>query len=133
MLDLLARVDLSDRSNVKPFYVHLSSGLRRYLADRLDFPAMERTTREVVNVLERRTDVPPVITSRVRSVLEQADLVKFSNARADADDGESALRDVRHVVKLVESQHVEVASSQTNGARPTPEPRDERRDARPEA
>jgi hypothetical protein len=117
-LQALEAVDLSDPDNAKPFYVRLSNSLRRYLGARLDMSTMERTTREVVAHLERRTDVPPVVTSRVRAVLELADLVKFSGARTSADDGDMALRETRNVVEVVESRHVETVSS-TRAAAPS--------------
>ena len=121
-LQTLGQVDLSDRAAVKPFYVRLSSAVRHYLAGRLDISAMERTTRELVHALERRPDVPPVVTSRIRTVLELADLVKFSNARATPDDGRTAIEEARKAIEIVESHHVSIASASappsTNGADP---------------
>lgn len=121
-LDTLEQVDLSDRAAVKPFYVRLSSTVRQYLAGRLDISAMERTTRELIHALERRPDVPPVVTSRIRAVLELADLVKFSNARATPDDGRTAIDEARKAIEIVESHHVSVASAaaspSTNGVSP---------------
>ncbi|WP_143815380.1 DUF4381 family protein [Longibacter salinarum] len=107
----LDRLDVTEPGNAKRFYVRLSESLRRYLAARLGMQTMERTTREVVEILEQRTDVPPVVTSRVRAVLELADLVKFSNARASVDDSETALQEAHNVVDIVESHHVEKASA----------------------
>jgi len=121
-LETLQRIDLSDRDAVKPFYVRLSSTVRRYLASRLEISAMERTTGELIHALERRPDVPPVVTSRLRAVLELADLVKFSNARATSEDGRTAIKEARKAIEIVESHHVSIASASappsTNGADP---------------
>jgi hypothetical protein len=121
-LDTLEQIDLGNRDAVKPFYVRLSSAVRHYLAGRLDISAMERTTRELIHALERRPDVPPVVTSRIRAVLELADLVKFSNARATPDDGRTAIDEARKAIEIVESHHASVASASsppsTNGMSP---------------
>lgn len=120
-LAALERIDLTRRDVAKPFYVRLSSTVRRYLAGRLGIAAMESTTRELVHALERRPDVPPVVTSRIRAVLELADLVKFSNTRATPDDGKAAIQEARKAIDVVESNHVSVASS-TSDAKPPPAP-----------
>lgn len=50
--------DLSDPHAVKEFYVDLSTALRVYLAQELRVATLKRTTREVVEVLSHRSDVP---------------------------------------------------------------------------
>ena len=109
-LAALERIDLTQTGVAKPFYVRLSSSVRHYLAGRLGVAAMESTTRELIQALERRPDVPPVVTRRIRAVLELADLVKFSNADATPDDGKAAIQEARKAVDVVESNHVSAAS-----------------------
>jgi len=121
-LAALERIDLTQRGVAKPFYVRLSSSVRQYLAGRLGIAAMESTTRELIHALERRPDVPPVVTSRIRAVLERADLVKFSNARATPDDGKAAIQEARKAVDVVESNHVSVASSGDEAEPPSVDP-----------
>lgn len=50
--------DLSDPHAGKRFYVELSTALRVYLAQELGVATLKRTTREVVEVLSHRPDVP---------------------------------------------------------------------------
>lgn len=95
--------DLSDPAAVKPFYVELSSALRVYLAREWDVAALERTTREVIDALETRSDVPDEAIDRLQSVLEQADLVKFADVRPDADAHEAAIEDARDALDTLET------------------------------
>lgn len=103
----LESYDLSDPDAIKPFYVELSNALRVYLARHLGVAALERTTREVVDVLEHRPDVPASAVNRIQAVLELADLVKFADIRPSTDDHEKAIREARAALDTIE------ASSQT--------------------
>lgn len=99
----LESYDLSDPDAVKPFYVELSHALRVYLVRELDVAALERTTREVVEVLRERPDVPDSATTRVQAVLELADLVKFAEAQPSSEDHEKALQEVRAALDAIET------------------------------
>ena len=95
--------DLADPDAVKPFYVELSNALRIYLARELGVAALERTTREVVDTLEERPDVPAAATSRIQAVLQLADLAKFAGIRPTTDDHEKALREARAALDTIEA------------------------------
>lgn len=95
--------DLSDPDAVESFYVELARVLRVYLAREWDVAAPERTTREVVETLTRRRDVPGEAVPRVRAVLELADLVKFADARPAPEDHEKALREARAALEGLET------------------------------
>lgn len=99
----LESYDLSDPDAVKPFYVELSNAVRVYLARELEVAALERTTREVVETLEHRPDVPADAAARVRAVLELADLVKFADAHPSSDDHEKAIREARAALDTIEA------------------------------
>jgi len=100
----LESYDLSDPDAVKPFYVELSDALRGYLAQELAVAARERTTREVVETLDRRPDVPEEAVARLQAVLELADLVKFAGVRPSAGDHEKALREARAALDTIETR-----------------------------
>ena len=99
----LESYDLADPAAVKPFYVELSNALRVYLARELNVAALERTTREVLETLERRSDVPAAAVERLRAVLERADLAKFADARPPAEAQEQALADARAALDTLET------------------------------
>ena len=95
--------DLSDPDAVKPFYVELSNALRIYLARELGVSTLEQTTREVVEALRHRPDVPSNAANRVQAVLQLADLAKFAGIRPTTDDHEKALREARAALDAIEA------------------------------
>lgn len=99
----LETYDLSDPEALKPFYVELSNALRTYLSRELDVAARERTTREVVQILKHRPDVPTKAAGRVQAVLELADLVKFADTRPSPADSEKALTEARAALDAIEA------------------------------
>jgi len=112
----LESYDLSDPAAVKPFYVELSNALRVYLARELEVAALERTTREVVDVLEARPDVPTEAGARIQAVLELADLVKFADAHPNASDHEKALREARAALDTLEAARPQHSPPTENGS-----------------
>lgn len=99
----LESYDLSDPAAVKPFYVELSNAVRVYLARDLGVAALERTTRELVETLEHRPDVPTSAANRIRAVLELADLVKFADIHPSTEDHKKALREARAALDTIEA------------------------------
>src|SRR5690606_2126090 len=87
---------------VKPYYVELSDVVRVYLARRTGVAAMERTTRELMRELERRTAVPADGRDGLRTILDLADFVKFADAHPPADRSRAVVAEAREVLGLVE-------------------------------
>lgn len=101
-LRVLESADLAEPAAVKPFYVELSDTLRRYLARRVDVPALELTTRELIQALEHRRGLPPEGPARLRSILVEADMVKFADRRPPAASARARLREAHDL--LVETE-----------------------------
>ncbi len=104
-LHRLETVDLTVPEAVKPFYVELSEVVRTYLAHRLRVPAMELTTRELVESLReqvRRERVEPGVPGEVHDVLVLADFAKFADARPAPAQGRQMLEKARATLHLVE-------------------------------
>jgi hypothetical protein len=74
---LLAR-RLPERGLVKDYYGELSLLFRRYLEDRLGFPAVEETRHEVIAAVEGRTDLRAEEIARLGEWLAEDELVKFA-------------------------------------------------------
>jgi hypothetical protein len=115
----LEAYDLADPDAVPPFYVELADILRTVLVRELGVAAFEHTTREVVDRLADRPDVPPKAVQRLKAVLELADLVKFADMRPTPADGDKALREARAALDAIESgtdapvPDIDVASAST--------------------
>jgi len=72
------------------------------MSARLDVAARERTTREVRAALDRRAEVPSTAAEHLHTVLEQADLVKFADARPDPSRAAEALQAARTAIGTIE-------------------------------
>ncbi|MFO8099934.1 MAG: hypothetical protein R6T83_09990 [Salinibacter sp.] len=99
---LAASADLRDRAAVKAFYVELSDIVRTYLARALEIRAHERTTRDVVAVLQHRADLPAEAVEHVQAVLERADLVKFAGVRPAPDTSKETYRQTRQAIAALQ-------------------------------
>jgi hypothetical protein len=102
--------DLTDPDAVESFYVALSDTLRTYLSARLNVAIRERTTREVKAVLDRRAEIPPAAVESLYTVLEQADLVKFADARPGPSLAAEALQAAQTAIAAIE----DAASAETS-------------------
>lgn len=71
--------------------------VRRWLAESLALPALERTTPELVELVAAATD-DPAVADAVRALLDEADLVKFADVRPRAGD---VLRSVTRARRLL--------------------------------
>lgn len=108
-LRLLEQMDLSQPSNIKPFYVELSELLRTYLARRADVPALETTTRELVARLQSALEegvVPADIVGEMEEVLSHADLVKFADMKPGNEAGRAALSRTSSAIVSTEKEFV---------------------------
>ena len=68
------KIDISE--NQKEYYTRLTDTLRTYLEERFGFNAMEMTSGEIVEHLQKTDDQSKI--DELRSLLETADLVKFA-------------------------------------------------------
>ncbi len=104
-LRALENAPLAKRAQVETFYVDLSDILRTYVEDRLHIPALESTTRELVQDLVHpnvQHQVPSGIPGQLGQVLSLADLVKFADVTPPVSEGQSALKEAVKIVNRVE-------------------------------
>lgn len=89
--------DLSDTSKLSTFedyerfYVRLGDAIRTYLKRVYNFPALEMTTREIIDSLHQEIASSDIITM-TRKVLNEADMVKFANFQPTEEQAESVLK-----------------------------------------
>lgn len=83
---------------LKEYFADLSLVMREYLEHRYRIPAMESTTREIVNQL-RSTDYPESLKGALREILDQADGVKYAQSHPAAEVSLQALRKARFIVE----------------------------------
>lgn len=97
---------------IKPYYVELSAALRGYFEGALGLPALEQTTRELMQEFDRATVrhlVPGSIASRTGSTLGQADLVKFADFLPPAPEHALAVDEAIAIVEQVQAKLNQIA------------------------
>ena len=87
-----------ERGELKAYHSDLTYALRAYLEDRFHEPALESTTRQLSDLLERDPAFPNDWLPRLREILQVADLVKFARATPPPDYHERFLTDAERLV-----------------------------------
>lgn len=106
-LTRLGQTDSGDPRETKPFYVELSDVLRTYLQRRLELPAFEETSRELVTDLSRlalRRSLPARSVDGIAHVLEIADLVKFADQQPPAATGHALVEKAARALQDIEAR-----------------------------
>jgi len=120
-LAALARLEASslpERGEVKQFHVEVSEILRRYVEARYGIAALEMTTLEILEGLERAGG-PADFRTGLKTFLDRCDLVKFAKARPDATISREVLGLGR---QLVESSAASSAAQDAPPGRDAPKP-----------
>lgn len=74
----IEREDLPAQARVMEFYVRVSEATREYFGNRYGFDGLAMSSRELLDALHGR-DLHAVPEARVRTFLEESDLVKFAS------------------------------------------------------
>jgi len=89
-LDLLRLKKLWQAESVKLYYSELTDILRTYIEDRYHIMAIEMTTHETLEELEKHA-INDEVMHKLRSSLELADLVKFAKAKPSSLENDTCL------------------------------------------
>jgi hypothetical protein len=93
-LDRIAALGLPARGDYKQHYTLVVDALRRYLEARYGIEAMDRTTYELMDDLDRHR----VHVDGLKSLLDEADLVKFAKFSPSAGNASDAVNHAREMV-----------------------------------
>ncbi len=91
------------------FYVRLADSIRAYLKRVYEFPALEMTSGEIVDELQRQRASSDLIRT-VRNVLNEADMVKFARFNPASDQVSDAIRtgiDFLETVRTIDHERVQ--------------------------
>jgi hypothetical protein len=100
-LEALARIKskrLAEQGQTTELFAEVSLAVREYLGRRFGFDALESTTREVLEELDRRSAVPE-LREEIEGFLRRSDLVKFANLTPEVAECELALERAEHIVR----------------------------------
>ena len=95
---------LLEQREIKEYYSQLSAAVRRYLDGEIYDHALESTTNELIAYLEAERDrgklkLENTTISRLKEILERADLAKFANSRPDVLTAKEDRQSVENVIK----------------------------------
>jgi len=102
----LEAIDLNDPESIKPFYVELTDILRTYVGRRVHVPALESTTRELLERLRASSQgetVPSEVMQEIDEVLSHADLVKFADLRPLLEQTRAMVVETRGAIEGTET------------------------------
>lgn len=99
-LDELERGELLQQGEVQRYYVELTEIAKGYLERRFGVLALDRTTEEIREVLERDMQrVAPLSAEELMAFLGECDLVKFARLKPADTEAQQALGSVRTMVE----------------------------------
>lgn len=93
----------------KEFYIDLGDAIRQYFEDLHNIPALESTSREIIRSLRARS-IDKDLIDETRTVLQEADMVKFAKFTPTNEQAERALHKAQAFVqraKEIDSPRVE--------------------------
>lgn len=113
-LESLSTLDdklLWQNNEVKKFYSELTEIVRTYIEKELKIPALEQTTDELISTLFDFNEVETIDTdkgtiSKLRDLLQEADLVKFAKSKPLANEIEEDRKDAEHILQNLKSKSV---------------------------
>ncbi len=98
-LDRIAALDLPARGELKRHYTLIADCIRAYVHGRYRVPALDQTTGELLAALRGHPDARQHV-GLFRSLLDEADLVKFARHRPGIAQARAALDQARHIVDV---------------------------------
>jgi hypothetical protein len=118
-LSLLRDEQLWQKGETKKYYIRLTEIVRQYLENRYSVNSLEMTTSETLDALVKKGFKKNESYNRLRSVLNQADLVKFAKYRPDPVENDTVFNESWEFVEatrlMVEEARTD--SSQNQGGK----------------
>ncbi|MBU0754651.1 MAG: hypothetical protein KJ645_05895, partial [Planctomycetes bacterium] len=103
-LEALARLEKNlpkTGEEVDRFYITLSKILRAFIQDRFGFPALRKTSEETLRTLSIRCALPPDPASRLESIFQETDRIKFFRKLPGRGRPGLDLSETRELVRLL--------------------------------
>ncbi|MEA1874619.1 MAG: hypothetical protein U9N51_09380 [Bacteroidota bacterium] len=97
------------KNQIKGFYTELTDTFRKYLENRFDLLAMEKTSAEIMDDLNKTKYLEDDLVIKLHEVLQRADFVKFAKSMPLPDENEKSLKLIWEIVDR--SKHIELTES----------------------
>ncbi|AUC16246.1 hypothetical protein BTO06_14225 [Tenacibaculum sp. SZ-18] len=114
-LKLLEEKLLWQNNKVKQYYSELTDIVRNFIERELNVPALETTTRGLIETLSDFTETKSILTDKetitsLNKLLQQADLVKFAKSKPLAHEIEADRNIAKHIVDNIKP-NIEIEES----------------------
>jgi len=110
ILNHLLKDQAWENENKKEYYSTVTDTIRKYLEERFEILALEKTTVEIIKDL-KYSDIISKDKFFLQEILQQADLVKFAKFKPDNSDGkivlEKSVEFVQRTKKMIEETNIE--------------------------
>ena len=103
-LKKLENKKLIDKKDIKEYYSSISEIIRRYIENRFNFPALELTTYEILNIITAIIKKEESIS--LKNILEISDLVKFAKKIPDQTENVKNLNLATDFVKKTKKETI---------------------------
>jgi len=109
-LDRVVEINLPGKGEFKRHYEMVTDCMRTYLEGIYKIPAMEQTTTEIMTSVQKLSEPQSnEIAPSLRSLLEEADLVKFAKFNPTIDNAGNAVSDARRMVDITKPDRTTVS------------------------
>lgn len=103
-LKKLENKKLIDKKDIKEYYSSISEIIRRYIENRFNFPALELTTYEILDIITANIKKEESIS--LKNILEISDLVKFAKKIPDQNENIKNLNLATDFVKKTKKETI---------------------------
>ena len=103
-LKKLENKKLIDKKDIKEYYSSISEIIRRYIENRFNFPALELTTYEILDIIKANIKKEESIS--LKNILEISDLVKFAKKIPDQNENVKNLDLATDFVKKTKKEKI---------------------------
>jgi hypothetical protein len=108
-LRTLREKQLWQKGHVKEYHSEITEIIRRYFEERFSLPALEMTSGEAIDELQKRRGTRTIIEN-TQNFLSNADLVKFAKYQPLASVNEEMMKQAEEIVKKTRTESSETIS-----------------------
>lgn len=114
-LEELRKKRLAENGNLKAYYTDLTDILRQYLGGRFKIYALEMTSSQIIDAVEKNEETRPFADS-FKSLFRVADFVKFAKQLATTDDNIRSFKTVAEFVEATRPVEEEIPQKNKKGS-----------------
>lgn len=96
-LDVIKEEKVWKQGHTKQYYTSITDTLREYFVNRFKIPAMEMTSSEIIESLQRNNDAATVIDN-MKQIFSTSDMVKFAKQEPTLEENELSILNAYRII-----------------------------------